>query len=112
PIPAYAAGAFAQAALNHSDTIGQVGCALFSTVYMKTRSSTSINAALQDRTAALPVNFAVDRPDLANARGGALGARVIDPLLGLDQTLISVTSSQSGVGSKGSADELLAPKVP
>ena len=108
----YAPGAFGEAALNLTDTVGQVGCSLFSTVYMKTRSSTSIDAALQDRTAALPVNFAVDRPDLAHARGGSLGASVNDPLLGLNQAFVPVSSSQSGVGSNGSSDQLLNPKVP
>ena len=111
-MPGYDPGAFGEAALNLSDTIGSVGCGLFSTVYMKTRSSTSITAALQDRTAALPVNFAVDRPDLAHARGGAFGARVADPLLGIDQTLVSVSSSQSGVGSRRVEDQLLDVKVP
>ena len=111
-MPGYDPGAFGEAALNLSDTIGSVGCGLFSTVYMKTRSSTSITAALQDRTAALPVNFAVDRPDLAHARGGAFGARVADPLLGIDQTLVSVSSSQSGVGSRRVEDQLLDVKAP
>jgi len=111
-MPGYDAGAFGEAALNLTDTVGQVGCSLFSTVYMKTRASTSITAALQDRTAAMPVNFAVDRPDLAHARGGSFGARVFEPLLGIDQTLVPVSSSQSGVGSNGSSDQLLNPKVP
>ena len=111
-MPGYDPGAFGEAALNLTDTIGQVGCSLFSTVYMKTRSSTSITSALQDRTAALPVNFAVDRPDLANARGGSLAASVNDPLLGLNQMLVPVSSSQSGVGSNGSSNQLLNVPVP
>ncbi len=111
-IPGLEPGAFGEAALNLTDTIGQIGCAIFSTVYMKTRASTSITAELKDRTAALPVNFAIDRPDLANASGGALGAHVRSTLLGIDQTLVPVSSRQSGVGSRSAQDELLNMVVP
>jgi len=111
-IPGYEAGAFGEASLNLTDTIGQIGCALFSSAHMKTRASTSITAELKDRTAALPVNFAVDRPELANARGGALGARVQSTLLSLDQTLVSNSSSQSGVGTKASESQLLDVDLP
>jgi hypothetical protein len=111
-IPGLEPGAFGEASLNLSDTIGQLGCSLFSTVYMKTRASTSITSELKDRTAAQQVNFAVDRPDLANARGAAYGARVNDPLLAIDQTLAPSSSSQSGVGSKRSDNELLNASVP
>ena len=111
-MPGVAPGAFGEAALNLSDTIGAIGCALFSTVHMNTRSSTSITSSLQDRTAALPVNFAIDRPDLAHASGGGFGAGVNDPLLGLNQTLAASSSSQSGVGSKSAQNELLNASVP
>jgi hypothetical protein len=111
-IPGFEPGAFGEAALNLSDTIGQIGCALFSTAYMKTRASTSINAELKDRTAAMPMNFAVDRPDLARASGGAFGARVRESLLGLDTTLVPVGTSQSGVGSRRAEDQLLNVAVP
>jgi hypothetical protein len=111
-IPGLEPGAFGEAALNLTDTIGQIGCAIFSTVYMKTRASTSITAELKDRTAALPVNFAIDRPDLANASGGALGAHVRSTLLGIDQTLVPVSTRQSGVGSRSAQDELLNVVVP
>src|SRR5947209_10753234 len=111
-MPGVASGAFGEAALNLSDTIGAIGCALFSTVHMNTRSSTSITSALQDRTAALPVNFAIDRPDLAHASGGGFGAFVNEPLLGLNQTLAASSSSQSGVGSKSAQNELLNASVP
>src|SRR5919204_3367216 len=111
-MPGVAAGAFGEAALNLSDTIGAIGCSLFSTVHMNTRSSTAIDSALQDRTAALPVNFAIDRPDLAHASGGGFGASVNDPLLGLNQTLAASSSSQSGVGSKSAQNELLNASLP
>jgi hypothetical protein len=112
-IPGYEAGAFGEAALNLTDSpIGAIGCQLFASVYMKTRASTSITSELKDRTAAQRVNFAVDRPDLANARGGAFGASVKDTLLGLDQTLVPASSSQSGVGSRGDEEQLLDVDVP
>src|SRR2546428_6766443 len=104
-----ASGAFCEAALNLSDTIGAIGCSLFSTVHMATRSSTAINSSLQDRTAALPVNFAVDRPDLANARGGSFGASVNDSLPAINQTLAPSSTSRSGVGPQTAANELLDP---
>ena len=107
-----APGAFGEAALNLSDTIGAIGCSLFSTVHMATRSSTSISSALQDRTAALPVNFAVDRPDLAHAGGGSFGASVNDSLPAINQILAPSSTSQSGVGSQSAANELLNPAVP
>ncbi len=52
------AGAFGEAALNLTDTIGSVRCGQFASVYMKTRASTSITAALKDRTAKQPVKLA------------------------------------------------------
>jgi hypothetical protein len=112
-IPGAEPGVFGEAAINLTDSpLGEIGCLLFSSVHMKTRASTSISAELKDRTDALPVNFALDRPDLANARGGAYGARVNDTLLGLNQTLVPVSSSQSGVGSNGQTDQLLTLNVP
>jgi len=112
-IPGAVPGVFGEAAINLTDSpIGQIGCLLFSSVHMKTRASTSISSELKDRTDALPVNFAVDRPDLANARGGAYGAQINDTLLGLNQTLVSVTSSQSGAGSDSQSDQLLTVGVP
>src|SRR2546428_12726727 len=50
-MPGYDPGAFGEAALNLSDTIGSGGGGPFSAVYMKTRSSTPIPAAPQDPTA-------------------------------------------------------------
>jgi hypothetical protein len=112
-IPGAEPGVFGEAAINLTDSpLGEIGCQLFSSVHMKTRASTAISAELKDRTDALPVNFALDRPDLANARGGAYGARVNDTLLGLNQTLVPVSSSQSGVGSNGQSDQLLTLDVP
>jgi len=111
-IPGLQPGVFGEASLNLSDTIGQIGCQLFATVYMKTRASTAITAELKDRTQALPVNFAVDWPELANARGGSFGASVDDTILGLDVTLAPTSSSQSGVGSKGAEDQVLDVDVP
>lgn len=112
-IPGVEAGAFGEASVNLTDSpIGGIGCDLFSSAYMKTRASTSITSELKDRTAAQRVNFAVDRPDLANARGGAFGASVKESLLGLDQTLVPASSSQSGIGSGGDANQLLDVDVP
>jgi hypothetical protein len=112
-IPGVEAGAFGEASVNLTDSpIGGIGCDLFSSAYMKTRASTSITSELKDRTAAQRVNFAVDRPDLANARGGAFGASVKESLLGLDQTLVPASSSQSGIGSSGDANQLLDVDVP
>jgi hypothetical protein len=112
-IPGVEAGAFGEAAVNLTDSpIGAIGCQLFAGAWMKTRSSTSITSALQDRTAVQPVNFAVDRPDLANAHGGAFGASVRETLLGLDQTLVPASSSQSGVGSNSGENQLLNADVP
>ena len=111
-IPGVEAGAFGEASLNLTDTIGEIGCVLFSSVYMKSRASTAITSEIKDRTGALPVNFAVDRPDLANARGSAFGASVKDTLLGLDQTVVPVSSSQSGVGSNAASNQLLDVDVP
>jgi hypothetical protein len=111
-IPGLEAGAFGEASLNLSDTIGDISCALFSTVFMKSRASTSITSEIKDRTDALPVNFAVDRPDLANGSGSAFGARIKETLLGIDQTLVPVSSSQSGVGSNHAGQQLLDVDVP
>jgi hypothetical protein len=111
-IPGAEAGAFGEAAINLTDTIGGIDCLLFASVYMKTRASTSISAELKDHTDALPVNFAVDRPDLANASGSAFGAQVDYPHLAIDLTLASASSSQSGVGSTGDTDQVLAVDVP
>jgi hypothetical protein len=112
-IPGVEPGAFGEASVNLTDSpIGEIGCRLFSSAYMKTRASTAITSELKDRTAAQRVNFAVDRPDLANARGGAFGASVKDSLLGLDQTLVPASSGQSGVGSNGDANQLLDVDVP
>lgn len=58
------------------------------------------------------MNFAVERPDLANARGSAFGASVDDTVLGLDQTLVRTSSSQSGVGSNADSDQLLDVDLP
>lgn len=111
-IPGVEAGAFGEAAINLTDTIGGIDCLLFSSVYMKTRASTSISAELKDHTDALPVNFAIDRPDLANASGSAFGAQVDYPHLAIDLTLAAASSSQSGVGSAGDSDQVLAVDVP
>jgi hypothetical protein len=78
---------------------------------MKTRASTSIQAELKDRTALQPVSFG-DHPEAASARGSAFGARVTDTVLGLNQTLGPVSSSQAGVGSNSQSGQLLDVKVP
>jgi hypothetical protein len=112
-IPGVEQGAFGEAAINLSDSpIGAITCLLFATAHMSTRSSTSIDSALQDRTAAVPVNFAVDQPDRANASGDAFGASVKDNVLGLDLKLAPSSSSQSGVGSTSNSNEVLNVAVP
>ena len=49
-------GNFGEAVLNLTDTIGNITCGEFNTVYMKSRSSTSITSALQDLTLPKTVN--------------------------------------------------------
>lgn len=49
-IPGHKAGDFGEAAINLTDTIGEVGCGEFSGAYMKTRASTSLESALKDFT--------------------------------------------------------------
>ncbi|MEA2220747.1 MAG: hypothetical protein QOJ35_3373 [Solirubrobacteraceae bacterium] len=56
-IPGHTAGDFGEAALDLTDTIGAISCGQFATSYMKTRSSTSIDAALQDRTSTKPLKI-------------------------------------------------------
>lgn len=55
-IPGHKDGDFGEAVINLTDTIGEVTCGQFSTAYMKSRSSTSIDSALQDRTKSQPLN--------------------------------------------------------
>src|SRR5439155_416288 len=47
-------GNYGEAVLNLTDTIGAVTCGQFASTYMKSRSSTSIASALQDRTSTKP----------------------------------------------------------
>jgi hypothetical protein len=112
-IPGLEAGAFGEAALNLTDSpIGAITCLLFATAHMATRSSTSIDSALQDYTAPQAVNFAVDQPERAHASGEAFGASVKDNVLGLDLKLAPSSSSQSGVGSNSNSDQVLNVAVP
>src|SRR5437016_1226472 len=108
-------------ALNISDTIGTIPCNKVLFVSMKTRSSTSLSAALQDRTKVKPVNFTIFNPAGANASGNAFAASVQDALLGINQTLPTATpvtctqgvcSSQSGVGSTSNSNQVLNVAVP
>jgi uncharacterized repeat protein (TIGR01451 family) len=55
-IPGHANGDFGEAAINLTRTIGEVSCGEFAGAYMKTRSSTSITAALKDFTKSQPIN--------------------------------------------------------
>src|SRR3989441_8975007 len=80
---------------------------------MKTRASTSLSAELKDRTRVQPLNFTIFNPAGANASGNALGARIQDTLLGINQTLPAappatctqgVCSSQSGIGSTSNSN--------
>src|SRR5437899_8612246 len=71
---------FGELALNVSDTIGTIPCNKVLFVSMKTRSSTSLSAALQDHTKIKPVNFTIFNPAGANASGNAFAASVQDAL--------------------------------
>lgn len=51
-----APGAFGEAALNISDTIGEIACGYFVSAHLAARASASASAALKDRTAAKPVD--------------------------------------------------------
>ena len=108
-IPGAEAGAFGEAAINITDSPIKFLCPEFA--YMKTRSSTAINSELKDRTAPLKVVFA-DRPDLALAEKSAFGAFVSDSLLGINQTLVPVSSRQKGVGRDEQSAQLLDVPVP
>src|SRR6266478_2224008 len=112
---------FGELALNVSNTIGTIPCNKVLFVSMKTRASTSLSAELKDRTKVKPVNFTIFNPAGANASGNALGARIQDTLLGLDQTLPAATpatctngvcSSQAGVGSTSNSNQVLNVAVP
>ncbi|UTI64601.1 hypothetical protein NBH00_25120 [Paraconexibacter antarcticus] len=56
-IPGHTAGDFGEAAIDLTNAIGEISCGEFSGVYMKTRSSTGINSALQDFTKRQPLNI-------------------------------------------------------
>ncbi|PYV31548.1 MAG: hypothetical protein DMG22_16565 [Acidobacteria bacterium] len=112
---------FGELALNITDTIGTIPCNKVLFASMKTRSSTSLSAALQDRTKVKPVNFSVQNPAGANASGNAAAASIQDTLLGLNETLPAATpascthgvcSSQSGVGSTSNSNQVLNLAVP
>lgn len=108
-VPGAQAGAFGEAAINITDSPIRFLCPEFA--YMKTRASTSISSELKDRTAPVKVVFA-DRPDLALAEKSAFGAFVSDNLLGINQTLVPVSSRQQGVGRNEQSDQLLDAAVP
>src|SRR2546427_9275377 len=112
---------FGELALNVSDTIGTIPCNKVLFASMKTRASTSLSAELKDRTRVQPLNFTVFNPAGANASGNALGARIQDTLLGINQTLPAATpvtcpqgvcSSQSGIGSTSNSNQVLNVAVP
>src|SRR5437667_3523617 len=112
---------FGELALTISDTIGTIPCNKVLFVSMKTRSSTSLSAALQDRTKVKPVNFTVTNPAGANASGNAFAANIQDGLLGISETLPTATpvtctqgvcSSQSGVGATSNRNQVLNVAVP
>lgn len=52
-------GNFGEAVLNLTDTVGGVECGKFNSVFMKSRSSSEINSALQDRTEKKPVTTGI-----------------------------------------------------
>src|SRR5713101_2701686 len=112
---------FGELALNISDTIGTIPCNKVLFASMKTRASTSLSAELKDRTRVQPLNFTIFNPAGANASGNALGARIQDTLLGINQTLPAATpatcpqgvcSSQSGIGSTSNSNQVLNVAVP
>src|SRR5207247_2788274 len=101
-------GQFVEASLNVAvSPVGRIGCQLFATGYVKSRASTAINSELKDRTGVQRLDFALPEPQRANAQGSALGARVQDSVLGLNQSLVSVATSQSGIGSPTRSGQLL-----
>lgn len=55
-IPGATPGTYGEASLNLTDTIGEIACGEFSSMFMKSRSSREINSALKDRTAPIPVD--------------------------------------------------------
>ena len=112
---------FGELALNVSDTIGTIPCNAVLFVSMKTRASTSLSAALKDRTKVKPLNFTIFNPAGANANGNAFGASIQDMLLGINQILPAATpdsctqgvcSAQSGVGTASHSNQVLNAAVP
>ena len=112
---------FGELSLNVTDTIGEIPCNKVFFVAMKTRSSTSIGAALQDRTKVEPVNFTIINAAGAKASGNAFGASIQDRLLAINLTLPTATpatctqgvcSSQSGGGSNSNNNQVLNVAVP
>src|SRR2546426_3808783 len=112
---------FGELSLNVTDTIGEIPCNGVLFVGMKTRASTSISAALKDRTRVRPLSFTIINAAGANASGNAFGAGIQDTLLALNQTLPSATpvtctqgvcSSQSGNGSTSNTNQVLSVAVP
>ena len=112
---------FGELSLNVTDTIGEIPCNQVFFASMKTRSSTSISAALQDRTKVEPVSFTIINAAGANASGNAFGASIRDTLLGINLTLPTATpptctqgvcSSQSGPGSNSNDNQVLNVAVP
>src|ERR1041385_6133274 len=112
---------FGELILNVTDTIGEIPCNKVLFASMKTRSSTSISAALKDRSRVEPVNFTIFNDAGANANGNGFGASVRDTLLGINLTLPAATpatctqgvcSSQSGIGSTSNTNQVLSVAVP
>src|SRR5881628_3619675 len=112
---------FGELSLNVTDTIGEIPCNTVLFASMKTRSSTSISAALKDRTEVQPVNFTIFNAAGASASGNAFGASIQDKLLAINLTLPAATpatctqgvcSSQSGGGSNSSNNQVLNVAVP
>jgi uncharacterized repeat protein (TIGR01451 family) len=66
-IPGYEAGTYGEAAINLTDTIGDIACGQFATAHMKTRASTSISSEVKDRTAARQLQGLCPRLDLTKA---------------------------------------------
>jgi uncharacterized repeat protein (TIGR01451 family) len=89
-IPGEEAGSFGEAAINLTDSpVGEVGCGEFGTAYMKTRASTSINAALKDKTPAKAVEGLC--PQLELEKSANVGFAVIG-----DQVTYTLTYRNTG----------------
>lgn len=115
---------FGEAAINLTDS-GLLTdlCVGFGSATVRSRSSSAFNSELKDFIAPIKVSiFRSPDPTGANARGSATGAKVDDPtVLGSSNPVVlpnppgtdpSVSTSQTGPGSKEAGASQLSAKVP